>query len=486
MRGRPGMRIGAVRLLAMAMIVGATAAFAAAAPDGTVVPTGERAILARPAGADDPELVHGAAAGGPRKNGLRAAAQAVGVNVLVWTYDRFIRESGENPVFRVGFDSWRENLRAGWNWDDNGFATNQFAHPYHGNLYFNAARSNGFDFWESTAFAFGGSWTWEYLFETHHPSMNDWIATSVGGAALGEILHRLAGVVRDETATGAERTWRELGGFAIDPIGGLTRIIDGDWGRQGLNPPDRLPRHFTTTLDAGLRTRGEDRLWVADTTRAYVQFAFDHGDPFAGDRDHPYDHFDFLIQLNFGDAAAIGRVEGNGYLGGFMVKETPAVSHLLGAYHRYDYVETRSLEFGGQSFTAGLTSRFATPDGLVLRTEVHAGPLLLGGASSDHASVSGRSYDYGPGFSARVAASFGRDDWHYLEMSHEQFWIHSVSGNVADHHILTTRVRAAVPLRAGFGLGAEYALMNAERTYEAYADVSARAPQTRLFATWTY
>jgi hypothetical protein len=251
-----------------------------------------------------------------------------------------------------------------------------------------------------------------------------------------------------------------------------------------LNPPDRFPNAIGSRLDIGLRTRGEDQLWEADTTRAYVEFAFDYGDAFAGDLDHPYDHFAFLMQVNFGDASSVGRVEGNGYLAGLLVKDTPRIRHFLGAYHRYDYVNTRALEFGGQSFTAGLISRFEAQNGLVLRTEVHAGPLLLGGASSDHESVSGRSYDYGPGFSARVAARFGRDGWSYLQASHEQFWIHAISGNEADHHILATRLRGAIPLRGSFGVGLEYVLYNAERTYADYEDVSSRNPQSRLFVTW--
>lgn len=446
-------------------------------------------------GAADPELVPAAvrgdasvptAAAPPPKRFGRTAVQVVGVNLLVWTYDRFIREGGENPVFRVGFRSWEENLRAGWEWDDNNFNTNQFLHPYHGNLYFNAARSNGYPFWEATGFTFAGSWLWEYLFETHHPSLNDWVATSVSGAALGEIFHRLGGMVRDQTATGAERTWRELGGFVIDPIGGLNRLLDGSWSRQGANPPGRFPASVAVRLDAGLRTRSEDRLWAADTTRAYLEVAVDHGSPFTGDHDHPYDHFDFTLQLNFGDASTIGRVEGNGYLAGAMLKDSDRVRHFLGAYHRYDFVNTRALEFGGQSVTAGLDSRFQSGD-LELRTGVHLGPLILGGSSSDHESVSGRSYDFGPGFSARVSADLrGPRGWSYLQVSHEQFWLHAVSGNAATHHLLISRVRAAAPLREGFGLGAEYVLFNAERRYTDYPDVSARAPQTRLFGTWSY
>ena len=86
-----------------------------------------------------------------KKNPLRTSVEVVGVNTLIWFYDRYIREGGTNPGFRIGFNSWAENLSNGFEWDDNNFNTNQFAHPYHGSLYFNAARSNGYTFWESSS-----------------------------------------------------------------------------------------------------------------------------------------------------------------------------------------------------------------------------------------------------------------------------------------------------------------------------------------------
>jgi len=106
-----------------------------------------------------------------KKNFLRTSVEVVGTNTLIWFYDRYIREGGTNPGFRIGFNSWEENLANGFEWDDNNFATNQFAHPYHGSLYFNAARSNGYSFWEAVPFTFAGSYLWEFFFEVHHPSM---------------------------------------------------------------------------------------------------------------------------------------------------------------------------------------------------------------------------------------------------------------------------------------------------------------------------
>ena len=88
-------------------------------------------------------------------------------NFAVWFYDRYIRSGGERIQDRIPALEGQhpERLR----WDDNMFSTNMFAHPYHGNLYFNAARSSGYSYWQSIPYAFGGSFMWEYFGETHNP-----------------------------------------------------------------------------------------------------------------------------------------------------------------------------------------------------------------------------------------------------------------------------------------------------------------------------
>lgn len=415
---------------------------------------------------------------------MRTAIEVFGVNALVWTFDRFIREGGENHVFRTGFRSWGENLKSGWNWDDNSFSTNQFAHPYHGNLYFNAARSNGFSYWQSMPFAFAGSFMWEYFGETHQPSLNDWISTSVGGIALGEMTHRLATTIRHNQMSGSRRHMREIGAMLIDPIGGLNRILNGDWSRVGPNDPGRFPQNFHTRMDIGLRTRGENNLWEADTTDVYMAFDFAYGDPFFGDLGGPFENFDLSLELYFGDKTRIADVQGSGNLAGAILKETDEASHILCAFHRYDYVNTSALEFGGQSFTAGLLSRYETRHGLELRTDLQLGSMILGGATSDHENVSGRSYDYGLGPTARFSAWLSRDGWRLFEVRHEQFWLHAISGNQVDHHISRSTLRVAVPIKSKVGLGLEYRLELAEREYKDYEDVSVRNPQGRLYLRW--
>src|SRR6478736_1119539 len=85
-----------------------------------------------------------------------------------------------------------ENWHTGFVYDRDDFNTNQFSHPYHGSLYFDAARSNGFNYWESGLFTLAGSAIWECCMENTAPSINDLINTTLGGMTRGEISYRLA------------------------------------------------------------------------------------------------------------------------------------------------------------------------------------------------------------------------------------------------------------------------------------------------------
>ena len=123
-----------------------------------------------------------------KKRYWQAAAEVTGINAAVQLFDRYVtREEFAQTTLR----SIRRNFTDGMVWDNDVFITNLFAHPYHGNLYFNAARTNGLTFWESAPYALGGSLMWEFLGETEPPAINDIIATTCGGMAIGEMTHRL-------------------------------------------------------------------------------------------------------------------------------------------------------------------------------------------------------------------------------------------------------------------------------------------------------
>jgi hypothetical protein len=113
--------------------------------------------------------------------------QVAGANAFVWSMDRYYLDA---DFAKVGPESWNYNLKKGWEWDVDRFGINFIGHPYSGTMTFNAGRSNGYNYFESVAFAVGGSLMWEYFCENTRPSYNDIINTPVNGAFIGEILYR--------------------------------------------------------------------------------------------------------------------------------------------------------------------------------------------------------------------------------------------------------------------------------------------------------
>jgi hypothetical protein len=419
----------------------------------------------------------------PKKRFWVAAGEVVLLNTVIWSYNRFIRPGG-GEGFKVGTHAWWENIKNGFEWDDNNFDTNQYAHPYHGNLYFNAARANGYNYWESWGFAWAGSWMWEYLCETHHPSINDWIATSVGGATLGESLRRFTVSLIDNTATGSERTWRELGGVLLNPMNGFTRLVTGDMFRQHANPPDRHPNAIYSHLNVGLRTIGEDRVWESDTTRAYVNLGFQYGDPYLKPVKKPFDHFAFDLQINFSDRSVIGQLEAEGILTSGTLRKGRNVHSLLAAFQHYEYINNNAYEFGGQGFSAALLNRFEGDEAFNFHADLHAIGILMGAVKSHYPSFTGRSYDYGPGLGFKFRGAFELRGWEYLSIGHSTSYIHTINGNKAEHVVSFTDVGLNLPIHKVVGAGIEYFLYLSESSYQDFPDVSQRNPEVRLFLSY--
>ena len=157
--------------------------------------------------------------------------------------------------------TWWDNMEHGWVWDLDDFAVNQVGHPYQGNNYFTSGRANGLSFYESAALTAFGSGTWEYFGETNQASLNDFINTTLGGIALGEMFHRAAWLVRDTRATGRGRLWREIGATAIDPVTGYNRFRTGDASRVSDKPADMVPS----------RSRGSGRRACSGEARRHVR-----------------------------------------------------------------------------------------------------------------------------------------------------------------------------------------------------------------------
>ncbi len=127
----------------------------------------------------------------------------------------------EYPVSLSGF---KRKLADGMRLDANNFTTNCVGHVYSGNLYYNAARSNGYGFFGSMMFSIAGSLMWEYLGEfKEEASLNDLFTTGVGGALFGEALHQTGLFVEKNMSPGLFRSAIVL---ILDPLRIVNRSLD--------------------------------------------------------------------------------------------------------------------------------------------------------------------------------------------------------------------------------------------------------------------
>jgi len=118
----------------------------------------------------------------------RALGEIFALNVLGEVdYYMHLDANSDDWRYRPTWNGVRKKIADGPSLDANNFTTNAVGHLYSGNMYFTAARSNGYDFFHSTMFAIGGSVMWEYFGEfKEQVSANDIVFTGIGGAILGE------------------------------------------------------------------------------------------------------------------------------------------------------------------------------------------------------------------------------------------------------------------------------------------------------------
>jgi hypothetical protein len=417
------------------------------------------------------------------KHQLTAAAEAFAVNVAVNRYDAWGRGQ---PWARVGMTSWSRNIRLGWEWDENEFGTNMFSHPFHGALYFNSGRDNCLGYWESAPLAFLGSWTWEYFGERFRPALNDFVMTSFGGLALGEVFHRVGATIRDNEARGSARIWREVGALVVDPVGGINRLVSGDWTRVRPNPPEHNPGAFYFRFHVGGRFVGDSGTLRHASGAGTVITDLSYGDPFARRFERPFDIFAVRLQLTPG-GGGLNLLQAAGRLYEHELTSGDARNrHLFVVNQRYDYVNNPAYRFGGQSVEAGIESRWRLGHGdFHLRQKATADAIVLGAIDAPFAGVGERTYDFGPGVGLTVSLVLERHQVNLLEWYNRLEYLHSVSGAQSDHYVAFTGLEGTLTIARGMGIGVCLSAYERASRYTDKPSEDRSFPELRVFFTWT-
>lgn len=379
-----------------------------------------------------------------KKSFWRASAETVGFNIGLWAFDRYVQKG---HYAYISLNTIKENFKHGFEWDNDHLSTNMFAHPYNGSLFYNAGRSNGYNFWQSELFAIGGSAMWEMFMECEYPSTNDIIATPVGGAAIGEVLYRTSDLVLDDRSAGGERFGRELAAFIISPMRGFTRIITGRAWEKRSTPGRRFGvPPISVSLSLGSRMlvfQDDDNLAKAG---AAARIDIEYGDRFANSSKVPYDYFSFLMELNaMKTQPLLSRVEIIGRLlsRGIISEDKCGLS--VGMYQHFDYFDSDTISdepIPGNLKPCVVPYKLGTPasvgGGLILcyaasprwslDAYLHANAVVLGGILSDFYRFYHRNYNWGSGFSFKLGLNLNFNNRFSINLANRFYKLYTWKG----------------------------------------------------------
>jgi hypothetical protein len=324
------------------------------------------------------------------------------------------------------------------------------------------------------------------------------INTTLGGMALGEVLHRTAWLVRDTHATGGRRTMTELAATVIDPVTGLLRFTSGDASRVTETPPEMVPSALGGIFSAGVLWRGSNTDAFAASGQPFLEMDLLYGDPTTGRTRTPYDAFGVVLRI--GGGGAISEAQAQGRLLGQPMKGDRIQVNVV---QNYDFMKNDAYQYGAQSFTVTTALKFRPSSSLAFRVVGWGGATALGAVDSlpltgvvpetppeesagQGVSEGPRYYDYGPGGLYGARAVLSRSGQPLVAFVYDARHLYSLDGVRANHFLQQLRLDLLVPLRGPLGIGVAGEYFD-RRTYYKEAENETRKfkfPQFRAFLTW--
>jgi hypothetical protein len=403
-------------------------------------------------------------------------------NLLVFGWNRFLWRS---PFAMISWESTVENLHEHWEWDKDIFATNQFGHPYHGSTYHVGAIANGFSFYEAILFDAFGSATYEMFAETTPPSLNDFIFTTIGGASLGEVFHRLYLEVDFPLM------------LILSPADGVNSLITGRRPERGFEKM----RSFSASSGAGwirseyygAKIETQDS-W--DLPAMHVEFQVIYGDPFTAESRVPYDQFEMTVDGGIGDSWWNMRIVSDGYLFSSAPLYTETEQLSTGLSLSYDFFTSLNIDFFSQGLNWAVKYRrsFSSLPNTDMEIKAHAGWLGFGASNFyaydkiEHTAVSYR--DYGTGTNAKLffSLSHPRVGKFSVELlSYAMFIVsHEVPGSAGWDFCNFFTVSHHFPLPNNFFLGIANTLSIKNGRYPDNPGVDKFTNSLRLYLGWSF
>jgi hypothetical protein len=410
------------------------------------------------------------------KNFLIPAVEVFAINMGVWAYNKYLTNEGWSGI---GMNTMRQNFKTGFQWDDDGFLMNQFAHPYHGAQYFTAARTNGLSYWESMIYPYAGSLMWELFMENQAPSYNDVINTPVSGMILGEIMFRVSNLIIDESKEGFPRFISEAGALVISPVHGLNRLIRGDMWRSGTNKtkPDFLGR-----MSFGVNSIFINNVRANRRTFALAELDLNYGDMMNVSEHHkPFDFFNLHTELSFTNNDNISKSFASGVVWDKQVSIFNNSTDVFGLYKELDLLINQIYKFTATSITSRITSKLYVSDNLTVVNSVGLSGIFLGGINSKYSSLEGKDYNLGPGASTNLSTYFIFKNFGAVSTNYKVFWIHTLSGAAGEEFSGYFSIGITIRLTETTALGTNFMLYHRHAFYHKYSATTESDSAVKVF-----
>lgn len=135
------------------------------------------------------------------------------------------------------FKRWNKHvIKQGPEWDHDKFYFNYILHPYAGAVYYMAARSCGFNAWQSLLYSsLVSNVGWEFGIEAfmERPSIQDMLITPLVGSAIGECFYKLKRrIVSDGYRLAGSPVLGNIVVFLIDPVNEVVGLFNGNPARH--------------------------------------------------------------------------------------------------------------------------------------------------------------------------------------------------------------------------------------------------------------
>jgi hypothetical protein len=400
-------------------------------------------------------------------------------NSILYVFNRYI---GQFEFAMVSPESIWNNMQSPWVWDQDVFITNQFGHPYQGATYYTAARANGFNFYQSIPFVMLGSSTWEIFRENEPPSLNDFISTTLGGASLGEMLHRLyleanapfAALVSPMSAWNSYITKRH----PQKSRGNIHRFVISSG--IGITRAKLYAEENTIELNA----------W--DVPQIDISTHIIYGNPFEQRSSIPYEHF----ELNIEAAAALPwynlKLVSDGYLFSFSPLSLEYKKLTTGLSIHCDLFASNNINLFSEALDWTIKYQRYFNNNARLEIKAHTGWTIFGTSDFydyDQSSRAAEIYrDYGTGTNLKLFFALSHNKLGKLSLSllFYHFFIvsHDAPNSAGIDSALFADITYSFPLGEKLALGAASGLYIKKSDYTYVLNIENYTHTVKLYLEW--